>query len=74
MSSLRKLFDRIEPRFSEGGKWERWAPLYEMVDTIFYVPGTVTSVAPHVRDAVDMKRSMFTVIIALLPALIFGIY
>ncbi|MCG8377076.1 MAG: NADH:ubiquinone reductase (Na(+)-transporting) subunit B, partial [Chlorobiales bacterium] len=46
----------------------------EMVDTIFYVPGTVTSVAPHVRDAVDMKRSMFTVIIALLPALIFGIY
>ena len=74
MSSLRKLFGRIEPRFSEGGKWERWAPLYEMVDTIFYVPGTVTSVAPHVRDAVDMKRSMFTVIIALLPALIFGIY
>lgn len=74
MSSLRKLFDRIEPRFSEGGKWERWAPLYEMVNTIFYVPGTVTSVAPHVRDAVDMKRSMFTVIIALLPALIFGIY
>lgn len=74
MSSLRKLFDRIEPRFSEGGKWERWAPLYEMVDTIFYVPGTVTSVAPHVRDAVDMKRSMFTVVIALLPALIFGIY
>ena len=74
MSSLRKLFDRIEPRFSEGGKWERWAPLYEMVDTIFYVPGTVTLVAPHVRDAVDMKRSMFTVIIALLPALIFGIY
>ena len=74
MNSLRKLFDRIEPRFSEGGKWERWAPLYEMVDTIFYVPGTVTSVAPHVRDAVDMKRSMFTVIIALLPALIFGIY
>lgn len=74
MSSLRKLFDRIEPRFSEGGKWERWAPLYEMVDTLFYVPGTVTSVAPHVRDAVDMKRSMFTVIIALLPALIFGIY
>ena len=74
MSSLRKLLDRIEPRFSEGGKWERLAPLYEMVDTLLYVPGTITSVAPHVRDAVDMKRSMFTVIIALLPALIFGMY
>ncbi len=74
MSGLRKLLDRIEPRFSEGGKWERLAPLYEMVDTLLYVPGTVTSAPPHVRDAVDMKRSMFTVIIALMPALIFGIY
>ncbi len=74
MSGLRKFLDRIEPRFGTGGKWERFAPLYEMVDTLFYVPGTATSVAPHIRDAVDMKRSMFTVIIALLPALLFGIY
>lgn len=74
MSGLRKFLDRIEPRFNTGGKWERLAPLYEMVDTLFYVPGTTTSVAPHIRDAVDMKRSMFTVIIALLPALLFGIY
>ena len=74
MSGLRKFLDRIEPHFSTGGKWERLAPLYEMVDTLFYVPGTATSIAPHIRDAVDMKRSMFTVIIALLPALLFGIY
>lgn len=74
MSGLRKFLDRIEPHFSTGGKWERLAPLYEMVDTLFYVPGTATSIAPHIRDAVDMKRSMFTVIIALLPALLFGMY
>ncbi|UZJ37828.1 NADH:ubiquinone reductase (Na(+)-transporting) subunit B [Prosthecochloris sp. SCSIO W1103] len=74
MGVLRKFLDRIEPSFSKGGKWERLFPLYEMVDTIFYVPETATTVAPHVRDAVDMKRSMFTVIIALMPALVFGIY
>ncbi|WP_294344775.1 NADH:ubiquinone reductase (Na(+)-transporting) subunit B [Prosthecochloris sp.] len=74
MGALRTFLDRIEPHFSKGGKWERLFPLYEMVDTIFYVPGTATAVAPHVRDAVDMKRSMFTVIIALMPALVFGIY
>lgn len=71
---MRKFLDSIEPHFSKGGKWERLAPLYEMADTMLYAPGTATSVAPHIRDAVDMKRSMVTVIIALLPALLFGIY
>lgn len=74
MKALRKFLDGVEPHFSEGGKWSRLAPLYEMVDTIFFVPGTVTSTAPHLRDAIDIKRSMFTVIVALMPALIFGIY
>jgi len=74
MKGLRSFLDSIEPHFSEGGRFGRFAPVYEMVDTIFYVPGTVTTAAPHVRDAVDMKRSMFTVIVALLPALCFGIY
>ena len=74
MRGLRKLLDRIEPLFSEDGRLSRLAPVYEMIDTIFYVPGFRTSVAPHVRDAVDMKRSMFTVILALMPAMLFGIY
>ncbi len=74
MKGIRAFLDGIEPHFNSGGKWERYAPLYEMVDTIFYVPGTATAIAPHIRDAVDIKRSMFTVLIALLPALFFGIY
>ncbi|MCW8796983.1 MAG: NADH:ubiquinone reductase (Na(+)-transporting) subunit B [Chlorobium sp.] len=74
MRRLRNILDRIEPDFQEGGRWNRFAPLYEMVDTLLYVPGTATSLAPHVRDAVDMKRSMITVIVALLPALFFGMY
>ncbi|MBF0587240.1 NADH:ubiquinone reductase (Na(+)-transporting) subunit B [Prosthecochloris sp. N3] len=74
MNSFRKLLDRVEPRFREGGRWSRYWPLYEMVDTMFYVPATTAPGPPHVRDAVDMKRSMVTVILALLPALLFGIY
>ncbi len=74
MKGLRKYLDGLSPHFSEGGKWYRFAPLYEMVDTVFYVPGNTTTRAPHVRDAVDMKRSMFTVILALLPALFFGLF
>ncbi|RDD29339.1 NADH:ubiquinone reductase (Na(+)-transporting) subunit B [Prosthecochloris sp. ZM] len=74
MSVLRNFLDRAEPHFSKGGRFSRFGALYEIVDTFLYTPGTVTPGAPHVRDAVDMKRSMFTVIIALLPALLFGIY
>ncbi|HED31975.1 MAG TPA: NADH:ubiquinone reductase (Na(+)-transporting) subunit B [Prosthecochloris aestuarii] len=74
MSALRSILDRLGPHFSPEGRWARYAPLYEMVDTIFYTPAIATSSAPHVRDAVDMKRSMATVIIALLPVLLFGIF
>ncbi|ASQ91405.1 NADH:ubiquinone reductase (Na(+)-transporting) subunit B [Prosthecochloris sp. GSB1] len=74
MKGLRGFLDRIEPHFSEGGRFARLAPVYEMVDTIFYAPGTATTTAPHVRDSIDMKRSMFTVIVALMPALLFGVY
>jgi Na+-transporting NADH:ubiquinone oxidoreductase subunit B len=59
--SLRDLFDKIEPHFEKGGRLENYYALYEMVDTIFYTPGEVTSGASHVRDAVDLKRLMMTV-------------
>jgi len=74
MRGIRSLLDRIEPNFTGDGKFSRLWPLYEMVDTLLYTPARTTVVAPHVRDAVDMKRSMVTVIIALLPAVFFGLF
>jgi len=72
MRSVRKILDSIAPHFSGDGRLKMLYPLYEMVDTLLYTPAEVTSQAPHVRDAVDMKRSMVTVILALLPALLVG--
>ena len=59
--NLRRTMDRLEPHFLKGGRYARFYPLYEMVDTILYSPGLVTRSASHVRDAVDMKRVMTTV-------------
>ncbi|ANT65897.1 MULTISPECIES: NADH:ubiquinone reductase (Na(+)-transporting) subunit B [Prosthecochloris] len=72
MRNLRNILDGIAPHFTGEGRLQRLYPLYEMLDTMLYTPGEVTSRAPHIRDAVDMKRSMVTVILALFPALLFG--
>ena len=69
---LRSFFDRIEPNFHKGGKWERYFPLYEMVESFIYTPKTVTTMAPHARSHVDMKRIMTYVVIATIPCILFG--
>jgi Na+-transporting NADH:ubiquinone oxidoreductase subunit B len=65
---------KFAARFAQGGKWQKLAPLYEAVDSFLYTPGTVTQSAPHVRDAMDMKRMMVTVIVALIPTVIMAFY
>lgn len=72
--SLRSFFDRIEPHFHKGGKWERYFPLYEMVESFIYTPKTVTTMAPHARAHIDMKRIMTYVVIATIPCILFGWY
>lgn len=72
--ALRKFFDKLEPHFEKGGKYEKWYPLYEAVDTIFYSPGTVTRATSHVRDGVDLKRIMITVWLCVFPAMFFGMW
>ncbi|MEM9172531.1 MAG: NADH:ubiquinone reductase (Na(+)-transporting) subunit B [Pseudomonadota bacterium] len=72
--SLRDFFDRIEPSFQRGGKWERYFPIYEMVESFVYSPKTITKVAPHARSHIDMKRIMTYVVLATFPAIIFGLY
>lgn len=71
---LRSFFDWIEPHFQKGSKLERLFPLYEMVESFIYTPKTVTTVAPHARSYIDMKRMMTYVVIATVPAILVGLY
>jgi Na+-transporting NADH:ubiquinone oxidoreductase subunit B len=71
---LRKLLDQIEPLFHKGGVLEKLYPLYEANDTFLYTPSDVTKGATHVRDAIDTKRMMTMVIIALLPCIFMACY
>ena len=71
---LRNFFDRIEPQFTKGGKYEKFFPIYEMVESFIYTPKTVTTVAPHARSYVDMKRIMTYVVIATIPCILWGMY
>jgi Na+-transporting NADH:ubiquinone oxidoreductase subunit B len=74
MKFLRKQLDRIKPHFHEGGRLSRFRSVFEGFETFMFVPDTVTTKGSHIRDYIDLKRSMFIVIIALLPALLFGCY
>lgn len=72
--SLRDKIDSIAPLFEKGGKYEKFYAIFEMVDTFIYTPKTVTSVAPHARDHADLKRVMTYVVLATIPAILFGMY
>ncbi len=74
MKLLRRFLDRLHPLFGEGGRLQRLYPLYEAIDTFLYTPGEVTRAAPHVRDALDLKRTMVTVGIALWPCIFMAIW
>ena len=74
MNFLRKTLDELKKPFEKGKKLEKFAPAINAFDTFLFVPNHTTQKGAHIRDAVDLKRTMVTVIIALLPALIYGIY
>ena len=71
---LRNFFDRIEPHFVKGGKWEHYFPIYEMVESFLYTPKTVTTAAPHARSYIDMKRIMTYVVLATIPCILMALY
>jgi Na+-transporting NADH:ubiquinone oxidoreductase subunit B len=72
MDFLRQQLDKLAPHFEKGGKYEALHPLYEAPDTVLYTPGAVTKAASHVRDRLDQKRMMITVVLALLPICLFA--
>lgn len=74
MKSLRNYIDRIKPQFEKGGKFEILHSTFEAFESFLFVPNKVTRTGSHIRDAIDMKRTMTIVVIALIPSLLFGIY
>lgn len=72
--SLRSYLDKIKPNFEKGGKHEKLHSTFEAFESFAYTPNTVTKKGSHVRDAVDLKRTIITVVIALLPATLFGMW
>jgi Na+-transporting NADH:ubiquinone oxidoreductase subunit B len=74
MRLLRRFLDYVAPAFQKGGRFEKLFPLYEATDTFFYSPGGVASGSCHVRDAIDFKRMMMTVVVALLPCVFMAMY
>lgn len=74
MKALRKYLDKIKPNFQKGGKFEKMHTTFDMFDTILFVQDKVTHKGTHIRDSMDLKRTMMIVVIALVPALLFGMY
>ena len=74
MKPLRDLLDKQAERFEEGGKLEKLYPFYEAGDTFLYTPGEVTQADAHVRDGMDLKRMMITVVLSLQPCILFALY
>ena len=74
MNGLRNFVDKIKPTFEKGGKLGFLHSTFDAFETFLFVPNTVTKRGAHVRDCVDLKRVMIMVVIALLPAMLFGIW
>lgn len=74
MKGLRRYLDKIKPNFQKGGKFEKLHSTFDAFETFLFVPDRVTSAGSHIRDAVDMKRTMSMVVIAMIPPLLFGMW
>ncbi len=74
MDGLRKYVDKIKPNFHKGGKFAKLESTFDAFETFLFVPNKTTHVGSHVRDYMDMKRTMVIVVLAMIPALLFGMY
>lgn len=74
MKGLRRYLDKIKPNFEKGGRFEKLHSTFDAFETFLFVPNRVTFSGSHIRDAVDMKRTMSFVVIAMMPPLLFGMW
>ncbi|MBR5918716.1 MAG: NADH:ubiquinone reductase (Na(+)-transporting) subunit B, partial [Prevotella sp.] len=74
MKALRKYLDKIKPNFEEGGRLHALRSVFDGFETFLFVPDTTAKSGVHIHDAIDSKRIMSMVVIALMPAMLFGMY
>ena len=74
MSALRNYIDKIKPNFEKGGKFEKLHSVFEGFESFLFVPNTTAKKGAHIHDATDSKRTMIIVVLALVPAMLFGMY
>ncbi|NQY08740.1 MAG: NADH:ubiquinone reductase (Na(+)-transporting) subunit B [Flavobacteriales bacterium] len=74
MKALLDILAKVKPNFEKGGKLEKFFPAYDALETFMFVPGHTTKSGSHIRDGIDLKRTMITVVLAMIPCLIFGIW
>ena len=74
MKALRNYLNKIKPNFQKGGKYQKLQSTFDAFESFLFVPDKVTHNGAHIRDAMDMKRTMTVVVLAMVPALLFGIW
>jgi Na+-transporting NADH:ubiquinone oxidoreductase subunit B len=74
MSALRNYLNKIKPNFEEGGKLHAFRSLFDGFETFLFVPNDTAKTGVHIHDAIDSKRIMSMVVLALMPAMLFGMY
>ncbi len=74
MKFVKNIIESVKPHFEEGGKLSKFWVVFDSLETFAFTPGHTTHNGSHIRDGIDLKRTMFTVIVALIPALLFGMW
>jgi len=74
MQLIKNIFDKIDPHFQKGGRLEKMHPAYDAFRTMAFVPAHTTSNGTHIKDAIDLKRTMAFVVLAMVPCIIFGMW
>ncbi len=74
MKLIKNILNSIKPHFEEGGKLEKLYPAYDAFETFLFVPDHTTHKGTHIKDAIDLKRTMAFVVLAMLPCILFGMW
>ena len=75
MDFIKHQIEKIKPHFEKGGKWEKHYYSFEALETFLFAPATTNGIkGSQIRDAIDLKRLMMTVIISMVPCLLFGMW
>ena len=74
MKLFKYILDSVKPHFEKGGKLEKIYPAYDAFETFLFVPDHTTKKGSHIRDAIDLKRTMAFVVIAMIPCILFGMW